>query len=120
MIEKIIAVAVLIVASVTAPSARAHGKLVASEPTAGAELQAGPSHIRLRFNERLESAFSKIGLVDVSEVAVALPAVTVDKIDPNVMVAAVPALAVGQYRVRWSVMTRDGHKTHGEFGFRVQ
>ena len=120
MIKTTFAAAMLIFASMTASSAQAHGKIVASEPKAGAELSAGPSHIRLRFNERLESAFSKIGLVDVSEVAVALPAVTVDKIDPNVMVAAVPALAAGQYRVRWSAMTRDGHKTHGEFGFRVR
>ena len=123
MIEKTISAAaltVLLFASLTASSARAHGKLVASEPTAGVELPAAPKQIRLRFNEKLESAFSKIGLVDASEAAIALPAATVDKSDPNVMVAAVPALGAGQYRVRWSVMTRDGHKTRGEFAFKVR
>jgi len=116
----LVALTVLAFAGVTASSAQAHGKMVASEPKAGAELQAGPRQIRLRFNEALERAFSKIALVDASEVAIALPGITVDKNDPKVMIAEVPALKAGQYRVRWSVMTRDGHKTGGEFDFKVK
>jgi len=122
MITKTLAAAALSVlafAGMTASSAQAHGKIVASEPKAGAELRAGPRQIRLRFNETLERAFSKIVLVDASEVTIALPDITLDKSDPNVMIAEVPALKAGQYRVRWSVMTRDGHKTGGEFGFKV-
>ena len=122
MIKKTFAAAALtavIFASMTASNARAHGKIVASEPTAGAELQTGPSHIRLRFNENLESAFSKIGLVDANARAITLPGITVDKMDPKVMFTDVPTLQTGQYRVRWSAMTRDGHKTTGEFGFKV-
>ena len=119
MIKTSVAAAMLIFASMTASSAYAHGKIVASEPKAGAELPTGPSHIRLRFNEKLERAFSKMALADASGRAIALPDITVDQRDPNVMSAEVPALKAGQYRVRWSVMTRDGHKTGGEFGFKV-
>jgi methionine-rich copper-binding protein CopC len=120
MIKTTIAAVAFIVAGITASAAQAHGKIVASEPKAGGELQAGPKEIRLRFNEALESAFSKIALVDAREAAIALSGITVDKNDPKVIFAQVPALKPGQYRVRWTAMTHDGHKTKGEFGFKVE
>ena len=120
MIKNHIAATALMVASMAAPAAQAHGKIVASEPKAGAELQAAPKHIRLQFNEKLEPAFSKIGLVDANEVAITLAKITLDKTDPKVMFAEVPSLAPGQYRVRWTAMAHDGHKTKGEFGFKVK
>jgi methionine-rich copper-binding protein CopC len=36
------------------------------------------------------------------------------------MVATLPSLQSGQYRVQWSTVTHDGHKTRGEFSFRVR
>lgn len=120
MIKTTIAAVALIVASVTAPVAQAHAKIVTSEPKAGGELQAAPKEIRLGFNEKLEPAFSKIGLVDAKEVEITLPGITVDKNDPKIIFTTVPALKPGQYRVRWSAMTHDGHKTKGEFGFKVK
>ncbi|MDB5918086.1 MAG: hypothetical protein JWR40_2320 [Massilia sp.] len=119
MIKTTIATVALVVAGVAASAAQAHGKIVASEPKADGELQAAPKYIRLRFNEALEPAFSKIGLVDAKEVAITLPKATVDKNDPKVIFTEVPALEPGRYRVRWTAMTHDGHKTQGQFGFKV-
>jgi methionine-rich copper-binding protein CopC len=120
MIKNTIIAAAFIAASIAASAAQAHAKIVASEPIAGGELQAGPKQIRLRFNEKLEPAFSKIELVDAKDVSITLARITVDKKDPTVIFAEVPALQAGQYRVRWLTMSHDGHKTKGEFGFKVK
>ncbi|MDL2354367.1 MAG: copper resistance protein CopC, partial [Pseudomonadota bacterium] len=83
-------------------------------------LPAAPKEIRLHFNENLEPAFSKIELASGKGVAVALPKTDIDKGDRKVMFAAVPPLPPGQYQVRWTAMTFDGHKTKGQFAFRVK
>jgi methionine-rich copper-binding protein CopC len=31
-----------------------------------------------------------------------------------------PALPSGRYRVFWTVVARDGHRTEGDFSFRVK
>lgn len=36
------------------------------------------------------------------------------------MTAALPPLSAGAYRIRWSAMTHDGHKTKGEVTFKVR
>lgn len=124
MTKTTIAAAALVAATIAtiiaAPAAQAHAKIVTSEPKAGGELPAAPKQIRLGFNEKLEPAFSKIQLVDAKEVAIPLPKISVDKNDPKIIFTEVPALQAGQYRVRWSTMTHDGHKTKGEFGFKVK
>lgn len=110
----------LVAAGLTASVAQAHAKMESSQPKANSELPDAPKEIRLRFNENLEPAFSKIELANDKGVAVALPKVDIDKTDHKVMFAAVPPLQKGQYQVRWSAMTFDGHKTKGQFTFRIK
>ena len=109
----------LAVASVLASSAWAHAKLEAAEPKAGS-VAASPKEIRLKFNEVLEAPFSKIKLVDARDAVIEPSALAVDKDNPNLLVAEMPALAAGAYRVQWSTMTRDGHKVKGEYAFTVK
>jgi methionine-rich copper-binding protein CopC len=109
-----------VLAATAASAAQAHAKLEASEPKASSELDKPPAQIRLRFNEALEPAFSKIRLIDGGNAEVRLAAIAVDKSDPKTMVATLPSLQSGQYRVQWSTVTHDGHKTRGEFSFRVR
>lgn len=118
--KNLIAALAIAAAGLAAPAVQAHAKIAASQPKADSELQAAPKEIRLKFNEALEPAFSKIELVDAKEVAIALPKIELDKNDPKVMFTAVPALHPGQYRVRWSTMTHDGHKAKGQFAFRIK
>lgn len=103
-----------------ATAAQAHAKLESAQPKANSQLATAPAEIRLRFNEPLEGAFSKIALVDARQAAVALPAIAFDKADPRIMFAALPALKPGRYEVRWSAMTRDGHKVKGQYAFAVK
>lgn len=115
-----IAAFALAAAGVAASGAQAHAKIEASQPKADSELQTAPKEIRLKFNETLEPAFSKIMLVDAKDAEVTLPKIALDKSDPKVMFTAVPTLPPGQYRVRWSTMTHDGHKAKGQFAFRIK
>jgi methionine-rich copper-binding protein CopC len=115
-----IAALTLAAAAVAASSAQAHAKIESSQPKADSELQAAPKEIRLKFNEALEPAFSKIILVDAKDAEVALPKITFDKSDPTVMFTPVPTLPAGQYRVRWLTMAHDGHKAKGQFAFRIK
>jgi methionine-rich copper-binding protein CopC len=115
-----IAAFALAVSAVAGAPAQAHAKIESSQPAAGSELQVAPKEIRLKFNEALEPAFSKIMLVDAKDAEIALPRIALDKDDPKVMFTAVPALPAGQYSVRWSTMTHDGHKVKGQFAFRIK
>lgn len=107
------------VAAVTA-TAQAHAKLESSDPQAGAVLTVPPKQVRLKFNEALEPSFSKIRLTDGKSNDIATPAAQVGKDDATVMNASLPALGSGTYRVQWTTMTRDGHKSKGEFTFQVK
>ncbi|MCG2583917.1 copper resistance CopC family protein [Massilia sp. TS11] len=98
-------------------AAQAHGKLEAASPAANAQLDAAPKEISLRFNEVLEPAFSNIALSDAQAKALPLPPAT---IEGKTMRTAVPVLGAGSYTVRWSAMTRDGHKVKGEYRFSVR
>lgn len=98
----------------------AHGKLMASNPAAGTALDKAPAELRLTFNEKLEAPFSKVALTDASNAAVKLPKATVDKADPRTMTVALPPLRSGSYNVAWTVVTSDGHKVKGTYGFTVK
>lgn len=118
--KNLLAAFTLVAAGVVASAAHAHARIEASQPKADSELQAAPKEIRLRFNEALEPAFSKIELLDAKGAALPLPKIALDKSDPKVMFAAVPPLRPGQYEVRWSVMSHDGHKSKGQFAFHIK
>lgn len=118
--KNMVAAIALAVVGASSSVAQAHAKIASTEPKADSELHSAPKEIRLHFNEALEGAFSKIELVDAREVSVKLPKTAVDKSDPKVMFAPVPALQPGQYSVRWSTMTRDGHKAKGQLSFKVK
>ena len=59
-------------------------------------------------------------LVDAKDAPVQLAKIEFDKADTKAMLAALPPLQAGRYRVRWSVMAHDGQKVGGEFAFRIK
>lgn len=119
-IQRVLAASVLAFAAIATSNAQAHAKLEASEPRAGSTLSSAPKEIRVKFNEALEPAFSKIRLTDAGNAEVALAPAKVDGADPKTMSASLPALRAGQYHVQWTTMTHDGHKSKGEFSFNVK
>jgi len=119
-IKRILAVATFFLAGAVSASAFAHARLQSSDPRAGSTLDAAPKAVRLKFNEALEPAFSKIKLTGPHNNAIPVTAATVDKADPTVMTAPLPALASGEYHIQWSAMSHDGHKVKGEVTFKVR
>ena len=98
----------------------AHTRLESSLPPANAVLAKAPTQVRLQFSDPLELPFSKVKLVDDKGGIVAASKLAVDAVNPKALVATVPTLRSGAYRVQWSTVTRDGHKVKGEFAFRVR
>ena len=97
--------------------ALAHSLLLESAPAAGATLSSSPSTLMLRFNNRIEKPLSRVRLVDSTGAKQAL-ALSPDGGADRLM-ATVPALAPGTWRVEWQVLSTDGHVVAGRFQFKV-
>lgn len=97
-------------------TAAAHVRLARSEPAAGATLERPPARVLLVFHGRVRIVGPPIEVRDslgrlvarggapLGDTAVALP---------------LPSLPRGPYRVRWGILSPDGHPLEGTFDFRV-
>ena len=104
----------------TATSAWAHAFLDHAEPAVGSTVDTPVTEIRIWYTEKLEPAFSQIQVVDHHGKPVTQNRATVDADDPSLLKLSVPALAPGQYKVSWKVMSVDTHITVGTFSFNVR
>src|SRR5215468_5720395 len=93
-------------------AAFAHAHLVRATPAEGGTVKDAPAEVTLKFNERLEPAFSSAVIRDSA-------GKQVDKADRTVVRVSVPSLARGVYTVEWRVMSSDSHKVNGNFTFKV-
>ncbi len=108
-----------LVALVSADPASAHSLLLGATPAPDAVVMTSPLHVRLRFNNRIEKSLSRVRLVDERG---AVAAAVIDGRDPapaDSVVARVPPLAPGAWRVEWQVFSTDGHVVSGAYGFRL-
>ena len=103
----------------TAATADAHSLLLASAPRANEVLTASPQHIMLRFNNRIEKRLSRVRLVDERGTVATAPTTHADDETGEMLLAAVPPLAPGTWRVEWQVFSTDGHVVAGSYQFRL-
>lgn len=87
----------------------------------GSTLETPPAEVRIWFDGEIEPVFSTIRVESGDDKR------RVDKGDPRVgpqdrrlLQVSVPPLPPGKYRVFWSVIARDGHRTEGDFPFRIR
>lgn len=99
-------------------TAAAHSLLLESTPAAGVAVRTPPPELVLRFNNRIEKSLSRVRLLDARGVARPL-VVNVDAGPADRLIATLPALAPGAWRVEWQVLSTDGHVVSGRFAFRV-
>ncbi len=99
-------------------SAAAHSLLLESTPAAGAVLASAPRQLELRFNNRIEKSLSRVRLLDDRGTAQPL-VVQVDAGSADRVLATMPPLTPGTWRVEWQVLSTDGHVVSGRFDFRV-
>ena len=100
--------------------AAAHTGLVASSPQAGAIVAALPARVRLVFSRNVEPRFLKVVLAG-AEGSVALRATA----RGDTVVAPVPVGVAlrglgGRWRLRYRVVSSDGHPVAGTIRFRVR
>ncbi|APA84701.1 copper resistance protein CopC [Paraburkholderia sprentiae WSM5005] len=112
--------AAALIAGVTlASAALAHVFPQKEEPGAGASV-AAPAQVKVTFDGPLEPAFSSLTVSDASGKQVSTRKSSVDAQQPAVMTVPLPTLAAGHYTVHWVAVARDGHRTHGDYGFDVK
>jgi methionine-rich copper-binding protein CopC len=98
-------------------AARAHAVVIEAQPRVNAAIAPGEVTIKLRYNSRVDVARSRLVLTTPGGATVQLTPQAGSAADE--LVAIAPARAAGGYRVRWQVLTLDGHLTRGDIPFRV-
>lgn len=115
------AAAVFLELAVTSLSsvAGAHALLQQASPAVGGSVASSPSAIELHFSEGVEARYSQVSVSGPGgAVAVSRPANGGGK--STLVVKPGQPLKPGRYRVHWSVLSVDTHRTEGSFSFSVQ
>jgi methionine-rich copper-binding protein CopC len=113
-----VVLATLLTLTASVPAA-AHSLLLSSNPAANAVLTTSPTSVTLRFNNRIEKRLSRVRLVDEHGAVAAAPTTRAQDQSAETLVAAVPPLAPGAWRVEWQVFSTDGHVVNGSYQFRL-
>jgi copper resistance protein C len=79
-----------------------------------------PHEVAIDFGEALEPSFSTLVVTDASGKAVNTAKSKVDASHRNHMSVSLGDLAPGSYRVKWTAVANDGHRTHGQYNFMVK
>ena len=100
-------------------AAEAHALLQSASPPVGGSVASSPSAIRLEFSEGVEARYSQVSVTGpAGTVPVSRPANGGAKSTLAVKVGQ--KLKAGHYRVQWSVVSADTHRTQGSFSFEVR
>jgi len=94
-----------------------HAIIVSSSPANGATVPQGPVSIHLRFNSRIDHSRSRLTLLAPDGGEQPLSATSDSPADGFDVDAR--ALASGQWRLRWQVLSVDGHISRGDIPFTV-
>jgi len=91
------------------------------DPRVGHTVDLGPAEVRIWFDGEIEPAFSTIRVEAANGQRVDKGDGHVDAKDKTLLATSLqPGLAAGKYRVFWSVIARDGHRTEGDYPFRIK
>jgi len=116
----IVALCSVMLVCLTPWNAWSHAFPQRSEPPVGATVAVSPSRVRIWFDAALEAAFSSLQVQAVSGQQLDKGDGHVDPADATLLEVLLPPLTPGTYRVLWSVVARDGHRTAGEYTFTIQ
>ncbi len=101
--------------------AQAHAFIERSQPKPGEELNVAPKVIILTYNKNIEPAFSSIQIVrEESQILIETGKAQAVENEPNKLLLPLPELTQGEYHINWVVLSRDGHRTMGDYTFVIQ
>jgi methionine-rich copper-binding protein CopC len=114
--------AILVTLAILAGSttAGAHASLVRSSPARRATLTTPPDRVQLWFNEAVEPRFSTVSVWSAAGQQVDLADARVEPEDPKRLAVGVGTLGPGTYRVKFRVLSVDGHVVESEFTFTIR
>ncbi|KAB8308598.1 hypothetical protein EH227_11625 [Rouxiella chamberiensis] len=116
-----LAVSAVLLGGFISQQASAHAHLKTETPAADTVVTVSPSELSLGFSEGIEPNFSKITLTDAENKTVKTGSMTLAANDKTQAVLPLTeTLKPGKYLVTWSVVSVDGHKTHGQYSFTVK
>jgi methionine-rich copper-binding protein CopC len=99
-------------------TALAHANLVSATPAAKSMAMPPPTELRLKFSEGIEIKFTKVKVTGPDKKAVETGTAKLDPSDNTVLIVPLSGpLPDGKYTVDWQVVSVDGHKTKGSYGF---
>jgi len=98
----------------------AHAFLEHAKPGPGAELSAAPQEVALTYDRGVEAAFSTVLIKNENGHAVKTDKGQGDPGDPTTIRLKLPPMPPGTYRVFWSIMAYDGHRTVGDHTFTIR
>lgn len=91
-----------------------------AEPRVGAIITIPPARVRIWFDGVLEPLFCTLQVRNTSGQQVDQGDGHVDESDQTLLEVNLPPLSPGTYRVFWSVVARDGHRTQGDYTFTLR
>ena len=97
----------------------AHAILIDSQPASNATIKGGFLPIVLKFNSRVDQSRSTLLLEGPAQNTCSLK-VKKDSSSPEKLLSEVTDAKAGFYKVRWQVLSADGHITRGEISFKVR
>ena len=98
----------------------AHAEILLASPGPGTGLSQAPAAVVIKFSEPLNTALSRIEVLDASGTDVGQGPTLAVAGDAQAMRRPLGLLPVGQYTVRWtSVSALDGHTLRGTYSFAV-
>ncbi|REF27917.1 hypothetical protein BDD26_2748 [Xenorhabdus cabanillasii] len=112
---------VVLFVGMSCQQALAHAHLKDQTPAENTTVEAAPQAITLSFSERIELGFSKVKLIGPEKKEIKTGKLALDPATKTQLILPVEdKLAAGEYRVDWSVLSVDGHKTKGVYNFTVR
>jgi len=112
-------VIVLLLAAMWAGTALSHATPEESDPGAGVELHQSPTVVSVRFDSDLEPLFSRLIVKDAEGKQISDGNGTVGPSNARMLMTRLTGRTKGVYHVYWSVVSRDGHRTEGDYTFAV-
>ena len=110
----------MVVVLIIAAQAAAHAFPDHSEPRVRSTVDRPPSLVQIWFDAAIEPVFSTMRVETEEKQRVDKGDARVNPQDNRLLEVSVPPLPSGRYHVYWSVIARDGHRTEGDFRFRVK
>ena len=102
-------------------AALAHPKMTSSTPADNAIVAAGPTEIRIMFNENLEPSLSGGDVLNKAGKKIETgKAITDPKDKKQMVIPIVGQLADDTYTVDWHAVAADSHRIKGKYTFTVK